>query len=94
MTYIYMELRACLTLSFQIDKAAERARSADIHMLKSQVILWLPDYYNHDITPAIIRDDKSDRGFEHPATADLLIAPDMDWNHPTYVRHLINSRYF
>ncbi|KAJ3473789.1 hypothetical protein NLI96_g12822 [Meripilus lineatus] len=72
-----------MDLYIQIDKAAERARSADIHMLKSQVILWLPDYYNHDITPAIIRDDKSDRGFEHPATADLLIAPDMDWNHPT-----------
>ncbi|KAH6911914.1 hypothetical protein BKA70DRAFT_1422633 [Coprinopsis sp. MPI-PUGE-AT-0042] len=62
-----------------ISKGASSARSDDTKSLKSVIIDWITPL-NGALVPPLQRNIKTDRGFHHPRTGELLCPVDLDWN--------------
>ncbi|KAH6885164.1 hypothetical protein BKA70DRAFT_1377492 [Coprinopsis sp. MPI-PUGE-AT-0042] len=64
-----------------IGKGASSARSDDTKSLKSVIIDWITPP-NGVLLPPLQRNIKTDRGFYHPRTGELLCPVNLDWNDP------------
>lgn len=65
----------------QIRKGVSGARSDDTKSLKRDIVDWItPD--GQRLNPPLYRHIKSDRGFRHDRTGELLCPIDLDWNDP------------
>jgi hypothetical protein len=60
------------------------ARSDDTKSLKAAVVDWITPL-NEVLSPPLQRNIKSDRGYLHPRTGELLCPVNLDWNDPKYV---------
>ncbi|KAH6907114.1 hypothetical protein BKA70DRAFT_1105177, partial [Coprinopsis sp. MPI-PUGE-AT-0042] len=72
-----------------ITKGASSARSDDTKSLKSVIIDWITPP-NGALVPPLQRNIKTDRGFYHPRTGELLCPVNLDWN-DTNVRDQLRS---
>jgi hypothetical protein len=86
------DLVGCANLFFlnaadcvQIKKGASSARSDDTKSLKSAIIDWITPR-DQALTPALTRNVKVDRRFQHERTGTLLCPADMDWSNAKSVR--------
>ncbi|KAH6871948.1 hypothetical protein BKA70DRAFT_1130358 [Coprinopsis sp. MPI-PUGE-AT-0042] len=64
-----------------ITKGASSARSDDTKSLKSVIIDWIMPL-NEVLLPLLQRNVKTDRGFYHPRTGELLCPVNLDWSDP------------
>ncbi|TEB38586.1 hypothetical protein FA13DRAFT_1619883, partial [Coprinellus micaceus] len=64
-----------------ITKGASSGRSDDTKSLKSVIVDWITPA-NGILSPPIQRNVKTDRGFFHPTTGELLCPVDLDWSDP------------
>ncbi|KAJ3540108.1 hypothetical protein NMY22_g4446 [Coprinellus aureogranulatus] len=73
-----------------ITKGASTARSDDTKNLKSAVIDWItpPNGY---LQPPLQRNIKTDRGFLHPRTGELLCPTNLNWDDPKIRRDLASG---
>ena len=55
------------------------ARSDDTKSLKAAVVDWITPYNGH-LTPPLSRNVKTDRGYFHNRTGELLCPVNLDWN--------------
>jgi hypothetical protein len=67
----------------QITKGASNARSDDTKSLKSVIIDWITPP-NGVLLPPLQRNIKTDRGFYHQRTGELLCPVNLDWSDPKY----------
>ncbi|KAG6913971.1 hypothetical protein DXG01_003232 [Tephrocybe rancida] len=72
-----------------LQKGTASARSNDTHSLKSVIIDWIMPA-GKSLTPLISRHIKTDRGFHHERTGELLCPTGKDWSDPI-VRQKLNS---
>ncbi|TEB36975.1 hypothetical protein FA13DRAFT_1622502, partial [Coprinellus micaceus] len=72
-----------------ITKGIGSARSDDTKSLKAAVVDWITPL-NEVLKPPLQRNVKSDRGFLHPRTGELLCPVNMDWN-DTKIRRELKS---
>ncbi|KAG6913306.1 hypothetical protein DXG01_007853 [Tephrocybe rancida] len=72
-----------------LQKGASGARSDDTRSLKSVILDWIIAK-GQSLTPPISRHMKTDRGFHHERTGELLCPTGKDWNDPV-VRQKLNS---
>lgn len=63
----------------KITKGISSARSDDTKSLKSAVVDWITPP-NQILAPPIQRNVKTDRGFHHVRTGELLCPVNLDWN--------------
>ncbi|KAH6907227.1 hypothetical protein BKA70DRAFT_1490670 [Coprinopsis sp. MPI-PUGE-AT-0042] len=75
-----------------ITKGAANARSDDTRTLKSAIIDWITPI-DGVLRPPLQRNVKTDRGFHHSRTGELLCPATMDWNSPE-VRQRLQSGEF
>lgn len=68
-------------MSQQITKGSSQARSDDTKSLKSVIVDWIKPT-NGELAPPIQRNVKTDRGFHHPRTGELLCPVNLDWKDP------------
>ena len=61
-------------------KGASGARGDDAANLKPAVVSWLNDLLETTATPPLSPTDKSQRGFEHELTGQLLCPIEFDWS--------------
>ncbi|KAJ3519984.1 hypothetical protein NMY22_g12949 [Coprinellus aureogranulatus] len=66
-------------VSEMITKGISSARSDDTKSLKSAVVEWITPL-NQYLVPPIQRNVKTDRGYHHPRTGELLCPVNLDWN--------------
>ncbi|KAJ3535083.1 hypothetical protein NMY22_g6646 [Coprinellus aureogranulatus] len=62
-----------------LTKGVSSARSDDTKSLKAAVVDWITPQ-NQVLSPPIQRNVKTDRGFHHPRTGELLCPVNLDWN--------------
>ncbi|KAH6876954.1 hypothetical protein BKA70DRAFT_1378496 [Coprinopsis sp. MPI-PUGE-AT-0042] len=74
---------------FHITKGASSARSDDTKSLKSVIVDWITPP-NGVLLPPLQRNIKTDRGFYHDQTGELLCPVDLDWADPK-VREQLRS---
>ncbi|KAG6904061.1 hypothetical protein DXG01_012852, partial [Tephrocybe rancida] len=72
-----------------LQKGAASARSDDTRSLKSVIIDWITPA-GKSLTPPISRHIKTDHGFHHERTGELLCPTGKDWSDPI-VRQKLNS---
>ncbi|TFK21413.1 hypothetical protein FA15DRAFT_597916, partial [Coprinopsis marcescibilis] len=65
-----------------ITKGASAARSDDTRTLKGSILAWITPS-NTLLTPPLSKNIKTDRGFYHERTGELLCPATMDWNDPS-----------
>ncbi|KAH6897566.1 hypothetical protein BKA70DRAFT_1438169 [Coprinopsis sp. MPI-PUGE-AT-0042] len=65
----------------QITKGASSTRSDDTKSLKSVIVDWITPP-NGALMPPLQRNIKTDRGFYHNRTGELLCPVNLDWNDP------------
>ncbi|TEB33309.1 hypothetical protein FA13DRAFT_1627468, partial [Coprinellus micaceus] len=70
-----------------ITKGMGSARSDDTKSLKAAVVDWITPL-NEVLSPPLQRNIKSDRGYLHPRTGELLCPVNFDWNDPKIRREL------
>ncbi|KAF6740856.1 hypothetical protein DFP72DRAFT_864737 [Ephemerocybe angulata] len=70
-----------------ITKGIDSARADDTKSLKSVIVDWITPQ-GGVLTPPIQRNVKTDRGFYHPRTGELLCPVNLDWNDPKIRRDL------
>lgn len=68
----------------KLRKGAEGARGDDANSLKAAVVNWLNEV-SPCPTPSLNTTDKSERGFYHDVTGQLLCPVDYDWLDVSYV---------
>ncbi|KAF6756502.1 hypothetical protein DFP72DRAFT_846797 [Ephemerocybe angulata] len=93
-----LEERLCLGqdhdlfyVSDMITKGSASARSDDTKTIKVAIVDWITPL-NAVLTPPIQRNVKTDRGFHHPRTGELLCPVNMDWNDPKIRRDLASGQ--
>jgi hypothetical protein len=64
---------------YKITKGISSARSDDTKSLKSAVVDWITPK-NQYLQPPIQRNVKTDRGFHHQRTGELLCPVNFDWH--------------
>ncbi|KAF6741310.1 hypothetical protein DFP72DRAFT_802394 [Ephemerocybe angulata] len=64
-----------------LTRGVNSARSDDTKSLKAALVDWITPP-GGVLTPPIQRNVKTDRGFHHPRTGELLCPPHWDWNDP------------
>ncbi|KAF6742416.1 hypothetical protein DFP72DRAFT_830527 [Ephemerocybe angulata] len=75
-----------------ITKGIDSARADDTKSLKSVIVDWITPPGGF-LTPPIQRNVKTDRGFHHPRTGELLCPVNLDWNDPKIRRELISGQF-
>ena len=68
-------------LLFQITKGASGSRSDDTKSLKSAIIDMITPK-DGVLSPPLQKNVKTDRGFYHPRTGELLCPVNYNWNDP------------
>jgi hypothetical protein len=63
----------------QIQKGSAGARADDTKGLKGVILDWIT-LRGQSLQPPLMRNVKTDRGFYHPRTGELLCPIDLDWN--------------
>jgi hypothetical protein len=63
---------------FEISKGSSNARADDTRALKSAIVDWITPR-GGVLVPPLQRNVKSDRGFHHNRTGELLCPATMDW---------------
>lgn len=84
---LYLRYRLSTKEPFQFDTGARSARSDDTGLLKKEVIDWITPKES-GLQPALPRNSKRGRGFQHPVTAALLCPTGMDYKDPKFVHSL------
>ncbi|KAJ3501304.1 hypothetical protein NMY22_g18974 [Coprinellus aureogranulatus] len=74
-----------------ITKGSSSARSNDTRSLKSAVIDWITPP-NASLSPPLMRNVKTGRGFLHTRTGELLCPCNLDWNDPETRRDLASGQ--
>ncbi|KAH6871076.1 hypothetical protein BKA70DRAFT_1131287 [Coprinopsis sp. MPI-PUGE-AT-0042] len=64
-----------------IQKGSAGARADDTKGLKGVILDWITPR-GHSLQPPLMRNVKTDRGFYHPRTGELLCPVGYDWNDP------------
>ncbi|KAF6751825.1 hypothetical protein DFP72DRAFT_815914, partial [Ephemerocybe angulata] len=64
-----------------ISKGSASSRSDDTKSLKSVIVDWITPI-NGVLVPPIQRNVKTDRGYHHPRTGELLCPVNLDWSDP------------
>ncbi|KAJ3533220.1 hypothetical protein NMY22_g7421 [Coprinellus aureogranulatus] len=77
-----------LYIATLLQKGAASARSDDTKSLKSIVVDWIAPPDGEPLRPALSRNVKMDRGFNHERTGFLLCPAGMDWSDPEIKRQL------
>ncbi|KAJ3522557.1 hypothetical protein NMY22_g11843 [Coprinellus aureogranulatus] len=70
-----------------ISKGIASARSDDTKSLKSAILDWITPL-NQYLTPPLMRNVKTDRGFHHPRTGELLCPVNLNWQDEKIRREL------
>lgn len=68
-----------MAMTLQIQKGSAGARADDTKGLKGVIIDWITPR-GQTLQPPLMRNVKTDRGFFHPSTGELLCPIDYDWN--------------
>ncbi|KAF6741224.1 hypothetical protein DFP72DRAFT_1084620 [Ephemerocybe angulata] len=74
-----------------LSKGIASSRSDDTKSLKSVVVDWITPL-NGVLVPPISRNVKTDRGYHHPRTGELLCPVNLDWNDPKIRRDLSSGQ--
>ncbi|KAF6744232.1 hypothetical protein DFP72DRAFT_826256 [Ephemerocybe angulata] len=74
-----------------LTKGADSARADDTKSLKSVIVDWITPP-GGVLMPPIQRNIKTDRGFHHPRTGELLCPVNLDWNDPKIRRELVSGQ--
>ncbi|KAJ3506635.1 hypothetical protein NMY22_g17185 [Coprinellus aureogranulatus] len=74
-----------------ITKGVSSARSDDTKSLKAAVVDWITPP-NQVLIPPIQRNVKTDRGFHHPRTGELLCPVNLDWDDEKIRRDLTSGQ--
>ncbi|KAJ3534587.1 hypothetical protein NMY22_g6866 [Coprinellus aureogranulatus] len=74
-----------------ITKGVSSARSDDTKSIKSAVVDWITPLHHH-LSPPIQRNVKTDRGFHHPRTGELLCPVNLNWNDDKIRRDLASGQ--
>ncbi|KAG2014238.1 hypothetical protein CC2G_011082 [Coprinopsis cinerea AmutBmut pab1-1] len=84
-----LEERLCTTteqdlfyIAEMITRGASSARSDDTKSIKSAIVDWITPT-NGTLKPPLLRNVKTDRGFHHPRTGELLCPTNLDWSDPS-----------
>ena len=77
----HVEVRSWLSFNHddQITKGVSSARSDDTKSIKAAVVDWITPA-RQVLTPPIQRNIKTDRGFHHPRTGELLCPVNLNWD--------------
>ncbi|KAH6867821.1 hypothetical protein BKA70DRAFT_1379857 [Coprinopsis sp. MPI-PUGE-AT-0042] len=73
-----------------IQKGSAGARADDTKGLKGVILDWITPR-GQNLQPPLMRNVKTDRGFYHPRTGELLCPTDYDWNDPEIRESLRNG---
>jgi hypothetical protein len=76
----------------QVKKGASSARSDDTKSLKSAILDWITPR-GQALIPALSRNVKIDRGYNHERTGALLCPAGMDWSNTEYAI-LVSDLFF
>jgi hypothetical protein len=68
----------------KIQKGASTARADDTKGLKGVIVDWITPR-GRNLEPPLMRNVKTDRGFYHDRTRELLCPVGLDWNDKVYV---------
>ena len=68
------------------------ARSNDTKTLKGAVVEWITPF-NEFLKPPLQRNVKSDHGYFHPRTGELLCPINLDWNDSKYASFPEDPRF-
>ncbi|KZP11148.1 hypothetical protein FIBSPDRAFT_962474 [Athelia psychrophila] len=74
-------------ISDMLQKGANNARADDTKGLKTGIVDWITPR-GQALTPTLFRNNKSDRGFNHPRTGELLCPAAWDWSDEAVKRGL------
>ncbi|KAJ3504855.1 hypothetical protein NMY22_g17779 [Coprinellus aureogranulatus] len=74
----------------QITKGISSARSDDTKSIKVAIVDWITPT-NQVLSPPIQRNVKTDRGFHHPRTGELLCPVNYNWSDPQIRRDLASG---
>ncbi|TEB28677.1 hypothetical protein FA13DRAFT_1755807 [Coprinellus micaceus] len=74
-------------VSTMITKGVNSARSDDTKSMKSAIVDWITPH-RQVLNPPIQRNVKTDRGFHHERTGELLCPVNLDWKDPKIRRDL------
>ncbi|KAG6912373.1 hypothetical protein DXG01_015073, partial [Tephrocybe rancida] len=64
-----------------LQKGATGARADDTRSLKGPILDWITPH-GENLSPPLSRHIKTDRGFRHERTGELLCPTGLDWNDP------------
>jgi hypothetical protein len=67
----------------KIQKGSAGARADDTKGLKGVILDWITPR-GQSLQPPLMRNVKTDRGFYHPRTGELLCPIDLDWTNNEY----------
>ncbi|KAJ2932986.1 hypothetical protein H1R20_g4135, partial [Candolleomyces eurysporus] len=70
-----------VAMATQIQKGASSSRSDDTSSMKPVIIDWITPA-EEPLKPLLARNQKLDRGFNHPVTGRLLCPTSLDWSDP------------
>ena len=66
---------------FKIQKGISCARSDDTKSIKGAILDWIMPR-DAPLNPPLARNVKTNRGYHHPVTGELLCPAGVDWNDP------------
>jgi hypothetical protein len=78
---MFLRSEILIDFSLELRKGAAGARGDDAANLKPSIVSWIVDFFGNMAVP-LSPTSKSDRGFEHDITGQLLCPVDFDWSDP------------
>jgi hypothetical protein len=79
--HVHLHSEISADFSPKLRKGSAGARGDDAANLKPSVVSWIVDFFENPAVP-LSPTNKSDRGFEHDITGQLLCPVDFDWSDP------------